>query len=191
MDNTLIITDEEITDLKNKIDSHKKREEYDQLKKDLFEITYKANNTLTEFDGGMKQVDTERVLSDKYRKQTFSEIFISRFIKMCAIRPITGNLIAITLAIVAICSLNLFLNNPDLKTLKLWIQYFIELAAGIQILKTASRSLILPVCATIIGAVVSNQITGNQSLLQQPHVFYQALMVTGLIGIAISVFSID
>lgn len=191
MDNTLVVTDDEINELRLQISEHKKCEEYARLKKDLFEITYKANNTLTEFDGGMKQVDTARVLSNKNRIQTFSEIFISRFIKMCAVRPITGNLIAVTLAIVAICALHVFLNNPDLKTLKTILGYFIEFAAGIQILKSASRSLILPIFATIAGAIVANHLTGHQLFLQHPAEFYQALMVTGLIGIAISVFSID
>lgn len=186
-----MITDDQINDLKFKINEHKKREEYERLKNDLFEITYRANNTLTEFDSGMLQVDTERVLLNKNRKQTLSEIIIARVIKMCALRPITGNLIALALAIISIFSLNSFLNNPELETLKTVLRYFIEFAAGMQILKSASRSLVLPIFATIAGAIVANHLTGHQLLLLHSADFYEALMVTWLVGIAISVFSID
>jgi hypothetical protein len=171
MDNTFPITDEQIEELQLKITEHKKREEYNRLQRDLFEITYRAHNTLNEFDGGMKQVVVDQVLSNKNKKQTFSDVFIARFIKMCSVRPITGNLIAITLAIIAICSLNIFLNNPELKTLKLGLGYFIEFAAGVQILKSASRSLILPIIASIVGAVVANQLTGINYFYNIPQIF--------------------
>ena len=190
MDNAMTVTDEQINELRFQINAQKKREEYERLKKDLYNITFQANHTLTEFDGGMKQVDTERVLSNN-QKKSFSEIFIARFIKMCAVRPIVGNLIAVTLAMVSIFSMHSFLNNPDLGSLKTYLSYFIELAAGIQILKSASRSLVLPICATIFGAIIANQLTSHQLFLQHSADFYQAILVTGLIGIAISVFSID
>lgn len=191
MDNAMVVTDEEINELRNQIFEHKKREEYERLKNDLHNITFKANHTLTEFDGGMKQVDTERVLSAGNRKQTISEIFIARFIKMCAVRPIIGNLIAVTLAMISIFSMNGFLNNPDLGSLKMYLSIFIEIAAGVQILKSASRSLVLPIAASLFGAIVANQLTGHQVFLHHSADFYQAVMITGLIGIAISVFSID
>lgn len=191
MDNALIVTEQQLNDLRNQINEHKKRQEYEDLKKDLFNITYQANHTLTEFDGGMKQVDTENVLSNNTLRKNLSDIFIARLIKMCAIRPIIGNLIAITLAMVSLFSLHGFLHNPDLGSLKTGLSYFIELAAGVQIIKSASRSLILPITATLFGAMISNQLTGNQLLLQHSVEFYQVIFVTGLIGVAISIFSID
>lgn len=108
MGNAMVVADEEISELRNQIFEHKKREECERLKSDLHNITFKANHTLTEFDGGMKQVDAERVLSANNRKQTISEIFITRFIKMCAVRPIIGNLIAVALAMVSIFSMHGF-----------------------------------------------------------------------------------
>jgi uncharacterized membrane protein YeaQ/YmgE (transglycosylase-associated protein family) len=191
MDNALTITDEDINELRTQINEHKKRQEYERLKNDLFNITFQANHTLTEFDSGMKQVDTERVLSSPNHKKTFSEIVIARLIKMCSVRPIIGNLIAVGLAMVSIFSMHSFLNNPDLNSLKIYLSYFIELAAGIQILKSASRSLILPIFATLIGAIIANKLTGNHLFLKHSAEFYQAVLVTGLIGVAISVFSID
>ncbi|HDS3856730.1 TPA: hypothetical protein QH041_003098 [Legionella pneumophila] len=190
MDNAIAITDEHLNELRQQLHEHKKRNEYVQLKRDLFDITFQANHALTEFDGGMKQVDTERALSP-HRKQTISDLIIARFIKMCALRPVIGNLIAVTLALVAIASLHAFLHNPELNSLKTYLSYFIELAAGIQVLKSASRSLVLPLCATIIGVIISSQLTGNHLFLKHTSEFYQAVLVTGLVGIAISVFSID
>ncbi len=110
---------------------------------------------------------------------------------MCNVRPVVGNVIAIGLAIVGLLFLLNCLNNPELKTLKIYLTYFIEIAAAVQILKSASRSIVLPLAATIMGSIISNQLTGHQLFLNQPSLFFQAMMVTGLIGIAISVFSID
>jgi hypothetical protein len=191
MDNALTVTDEQLNELRFQINEHKKRQEYERLKQDLHTITFQANHTLTEFDGGMKQVDTERVLFTNNQKKSFSEILIARFLKMCAVRPIVGNVIAVALAMISIFSLHGFLNNPELGSLKTYLGYFIELAAGVQILKSASRSLILPICAAVFGAIVANQLTGHHLFLQHSADFYQAVLVTGLIGIAISVFTID
>lgn len=191
MDNMLEVTEQDINELRDKLNQSKKNQEYLKLKKDLFDMTFHANHTLTEYDGGMKQVDTERVLSSTNQKKSLSDIFIARFIKMCSIRPVIGNLIAVTLALVSVFSLHGFLHNPDMGSMKIWISYFIEIAAGVQILKSASRSLILPVTATLTGAIVSNQLTGHQLFLQHSIEFYQIVLITGLIGVAVSVFSID
>ena len=110
MDYSLEVTDKEINELKSQIDAQKKIQEYAQLKKDLFDISFKANHTLTEFDGGMQQVDTERVLKTNRLNPTFSELVISRIIKMCNVRPIVGNVIALGLSAIALVFLlNFFL----------------------------------------------------------------------------------
>ena len=191
MDYLLAVNDNDINELKSQIDAQRKVHEYAKLKKDLFDITYQANNALTEFDGGMQQVDTEKSLKTKRTTSSFSEIFVSRTLNMCNVRPIAGNMIAICLAIVGLVFLFACLHNPELKTLKIYLAYFIEIAAAVQILKSASRSIVLPLVATIMGSIISNQLTGHQLFLNQPSLFFQAMMVTGLIGIAISVFSID
>jgi hypothetical protein len=90
MDYPIQVTDEEIKELKAQIDAQRKVQEYSQLKKDLFDISFKANHTLTEFDGGMQQIDTERALKTNREKNSFSELVIGRVIKMCNVRPIVG-----------------------------------------------------------------------------------------------------
>ena len=191
MDYSLAVNDNDINELKSKIDAQRKVHEYAKLKKDLFDITYQASHTLTEFDGGMQQVDTEQSLKTKRTTSSFYDLLISRTIKMCNVRPIVGNVIGIVLSIIGLVFLLNCLNNPELKTLKIYLAYFIEIAAAVQVLKSASRSIVLPLVATIMGSIVSNQLTGHQLFLNQPSLFFQAMMVTGLIGIAISVFSID
>jgi hypothetical protein len=191
MDYALEVTDKEINELKSKIDAQRKIQEYAQLKKDLFDISYKANHALTEFDSGMQQVDTERALKTNRSNPSFSELVISRIIKMCNVRPIVGNFIALGLSFIGLIFLLNFFTNPDLKSLKVGLTYFIEIAAAVQVLKSASRSIVLPLAATAIGAVISTQLTGNHIFLNHHADFFQAMMIVGLIGIGISVFAID
>jgi hypothetical protein len=191
MDLIMDVYNKKIDELKSQIDSEKKKQEYEQLKKDLFDISYQANHAPTEFDGGMLQVDTEQTLKTKRGKESFSELFIARIIKMFNARPIIGNLIAVGLAFVGLMSMNKYMTNPDLVIMKLYIGRFMMIAGAAQILKSASRSLLLPLIATIGGGIIANQLSGNQMMFGQPLWFYQGVLITGLIGIAISVFSID
>jgi hypothetical protein len=62
MDCSLEVNDNDINDLKSKIDAQRKIHEYEKLKKDLFDITYQSTHALTEFDGGMQQIDTDKSL---------------------------------------------------------------------------------------------------------------------------------
>ena len=185
------VIDKEIRDLKSKISEQKKKEEYDTLKKDLFDISYKANNTLTEFDGGMAEVDTEKLLKTPRSKDSFFDLVIARIMRMFNARPIIGNIIGIGLAFVGLMSMNKYMNNPELIIVKLYLGRFMMISGVVQILKSATRSLLLPLVATSVGGIIANQLTGNQLMLGQPSWFYQGVLITGLVGIAISVFSID
>lgn len=191
MEYALEVTDKEINELKSQIDAQRKIQEYAQLKKDLADISFKTQHTLTEFDSSMQEVDTHRVLKANRANPSFSELVISRIIKMCNLRPIVGNFIALGLSVTGLIFILTFLSNPDLKTLKIGLTYFIEIAAAVQILKSASRSIVLPLAATTTGAVVSHQLTGTHLFLNHSAEFFQAMMVVGLVGIGISVFAID
>ena len=190
MDYALQVSDKDIKELQQQIEERKKIHEYERLKQELHDITFKTQHALTEFDGGMKQVDTKQALKTKRSKPTFSELMINRLIKMCNVRPIIGNLIALGLCFVGLVFLTNFLIDPELKSLKSGLTYFIEFAAAVQVLKSASRSIVLPLVTTAIGAMISHQL-GTHLLLNHPAAFFQTMMVVGLIGISISVFSID
>ena len=191
MNQALTINDEETHALRQQLAEQKKLAEYRRLKEDLFKITLAANHQLSEFDSGMKEVDTERRLVLPKGQKTFSQLLISRFLHMCSLRPISGNCIALSLALAALLVLQLALTSAEMVTLKKFLSGFIELAAAVQILKSASRSLILPLVSTLLGAIVVNQMAASQMFLGQSLVVYQGLLITGLIGMALSVFSID
>jgi len=191
MELSMDVIDKEIRDLKLEISEQQKKQEYDNLKKDLFDISYKANNTMTEFDGGMTEVDTEKLLKTPRSKDSFFDLVILRIIRMFNAKPIIGNIIGIGLAFVGLMSMNKYMNNPELVMVKLYLGRFMMISGVVQILKSATRSLLLPLVATAVGGTIANQLTGNQLMLGQPSWFYQGVLITGLVGIAISVFSID
>jgi hypothetical protein len=191
MELSMDVIEQEIRDLKLEIAEQKKKEEYETLKKDLLNITYKANHALTEFDGGMTEVDTEKLLKTSRSKDSFFDLVIARIIRMFNARPIVGNIIGIGLAFVGLMSMNKYMNNPDLVMVKMYLGRFMMISGVVQILKSATRSLLLPLVATAVGGIIANQLTGNQLMLGQPSWFYQGVLITGLVGIAISVFSID
>lgn len=191
MNQAMTITDSELNDLRQQLAEQQRQAEYRKLKHDLFELTLAANHQLSEFDSGMKEVDTERRLVTPKGQKTLSQLIISRFLHMCSLRPISGNLIALGLALAALIILQVALTSAEIITLKKYLSGFIELAAAVQILKSASRSLILPLASTLVGAILINQLAVNQLFLGQSLVVYQGLLITGLIGIALSVFSID
>tara|TARA_R110000868_G_scaffold65823_8_gene196515 strand:+ start:2026 stop:2601 length:576 start_codon:yes stop_codon:yes gene_type:complete len=191
MELSMDVIEKEIRDLKLEIAQQQKKQEYDNLKKDLFDITYKANNTMTEFSGGMMEVDTEKLLKTPRSKESFFDLVFGRILRMFNARPIVGNIIGIGLAFVGLMSMNKYLNNPDLVVVKMYLGRFLMISGIVQILKSATRSLLLPLVATAVGGTIANQLTGNHLMFGQPSWFYQGVLVTGLIGIAISVFSID
>jgi len=191
MELSMDVIEKEIRDLKLEIAQQQKKQEYDNLKKDLFDITYKANNTMTEFDGGMTEVDTEKLLKTNRSKESFFDLVFGRIIRMFNARPIVGNIIGIGLAFVGLMSMNKYMNNPDLVMVKMYLGRFMMISGIVQILKSATRSLLLPLVATAVGGTIANQLTGNHLMFGQPSWFYQGVLITGLIGTAISVFSID
>ena len=67
----------------------------------------------------------------------------------------------------------------------------IQLFAAIQIMKSATRSLILPFLALIVGGTVAHQLPAGHALLHFARPFYQHLMIVGIIGIGIAVLAID
>lgn len=186
-----VVTDEELINLKKELAEKKKQLEYKKLKSDIQEIAFRANNELTEFSGGMKQVDTDRALKSHRDPSSFFGMLSARLGKMMAVRPIMGSIIGIGLTVFGIIALLGFLHNPKIDPYKIYLAYLLESAIAVQVLKSASRSLLLPVIATVIGLVVSNSITEKQLFLQHHQLFYQVFMMIGLTGIAVSVFSID
>lgn len=64
----MLSTPYETESLKREIEEKKKHAEHEKLKNELYEINLKANHELTEFQGGLKEVDTSQILKIKTKK---------------------------------------------------------------------------------------------------------------------------
>ena len=181
----------EIDQLRSEIEERKRQAEYEQLKKDMAQISLDAKHQLTEFDGGLKEVDTISLLKSKGRKRHFADFIIHGFLKMMSPRPVARNLLAIGLIFASVFCIMKLLNIKQINPYKIYFCYFLEFAVAIQIIKSAPRSLFIPVIATLIGAITANVMPQAGVFLAHHQLFYQILMVTGVIGICISVFTID
>lgn len=60
-------TETEIERLRRQIDESRRQEELKKLKEEMAEITLKAQYDLGEFEGGLKEADTERLLKNKQK----------------------------------------------------------------------------------------------------------------------------
>lgn len=181
----------DIENIKSQIENEKKRVEYEKLKSDLMDISLKSKYELSEFDGGLKETDTHRILKSKNKKKHFADFFIDGIIKMVSPRPIIRNIIAISLLIATVLCIVEYLHVKEFEPYKLKFCYFLESAIIVQILKSASRSLFIPITSLLIGVVASNIMQPNDILLAQSQLNFQILMIVGALGITISVFTID
>ena len=189
------ITDQEINDLKNQVEAKKRQAEYDRLKQDLADITYRESNRPTEFDSGMQYPDTDRSLKDHSRKDGFVNRVIDRLTHMLSIRPITGNLIsiAITISVIVIARKGIVthISDIDIASYLPFITYLAIFSAGMQILKSSTRSLFLPLVATIAGGIISASTGSEDLILTFPHWVFQGMFIMGLLGLVAGAFSID
>ena len=142
-----------------------------------------------EFEGAMRIPDTERVLKTKRKKNLLVELVISRFLGMMAFRPIIGNFIAISMAFVALYYLFEVAAYPWLEGYRQYLAILIECAAGLQIIKSSTRSLLLPFVALVIGGTLST-VDLNLGWGFNPH-FFEALTLVGVLGCLFAVINID
>ena len=146
MELTLPPSQRDIEQLKSALEEKQRHAEYEKLKKDLMQISLEANHQLTEFDGGLKQVDTHKILKDQNRKRHFADFIIQGFVKMMSPRPVARNLLAIGLIFSAVFCVMQLLDIKQINPYKIYFCYFLELAVTIQILKSSARSLFIPDC---------------------------------------------
>ena len=164
---------------------------YEEIKQDLAEANANAVHQPTEFEGAIQVPDTARVLQTKRKKQTFIEALLSRIARMCAARPVIGNMIGIGIAFGAIAFLQNQANLHGFAKYQHYIGIGLLIFAGIQVIKSGTRSLLLPLVATVGGAIISHSLGHHQTLFSYGATFYQYVMITGIIGLGISVLNID
>lgn len=191
METVTLPTEQDLSLLKSQIEDAKRKAEYDRLKQDLHDITYKAANTPTEFDGAMQLPDTDKVLKTKRRNYHFFDLLFGRIRGMFSLRPIIGNIIALLIAGIALFYI---FNEIDMAGFGKYQSYFaigIQIFAAIQIIKSATRGLLLPFLALIVGGTIAHSLGADQTLLHFNKTFYEHLMITGIIGLGVAVLSID
>jgi len=110
---------------------------------------------------------------------------------MCSLRSVVGNIIGIGLSLISIISLHYYLGQKELQPFVMIVTYIMEASIGIQVIKSASRSIILPVFTMIFMVTFLASLKENQSWLHHPILFFQIALVVGIISVAVSVFSID
>jgi hypothetical protein len=184
-------TDSEISVLRNQIGDAKRLAEYNKLKEDLHDITYKAVNTPNEFSGSMQMPDTEKVLQTKRKSNSLADLFISRTKGMLSVRPVIGSVIALLLASIALFFVFSVIDNAWFIKYRIYFSSTIQIAAGIAIIKSASRSLLLPLVALFVGGAIAASLNNHGALFYLNRASYEHLMIVGLVGICISIMTID
>ena len=185
----VVPSDTELQNLREQIASAKRMAEYAQLKKDLKEIVSTSVNTPNELEGMMQIPDTEKVLKTKREKSHFFELLLERLHSMFSVRPIIGNIIALLIASVALYYI--FDETEMSQSSQGFFAAAIEIFAAIQIIKSATRGLLLPFLALLIGCSIAHMLTAHQTFLHFNKIFYEHLMVVGIIGLGVAVLCID
>ena len=191
METATRLTEQDLNQLKSQVEEAKRKAEYDRLKRDLHDITYKAANTPTEFDGAMQRPDTNKVLRTKRTKHHFFDLLFERVRGMFSLRPIVGNIIALLIAGVALFYIYNEMNMAGFEKYQGYFAIGIQIFAAIQIIKSATRGLLLPFLALIVGGSIAHSLGADQTLLHFNKAFYEHLMITGIIGLGVAVLSID
>ena len=189
------VSDREIQELRNKIEEQKRLQEYQTLKKDLEEISYRSANSLNEFDSAMQSPDTDRVLQSRKGKDHFINIAIKRFQHMLSPRPAVGNFIALALIISVIVLLrgNFIqkIDGYDVHKLLPYLGYGALVAGALQIIKSATRTLLIPLLAIIIGGLIIAAMGQNDVVMTFDKWVYQGMFISGIVGLIIASFAID
>ena len=182
----------EIETLKNQLQEAKEKKELVALRNELEKTIQETANTPNEFDGAMQVPDSIEALKTKRKVRSFVELLLQRLGAMLSPRPVIGNIIAIGVAIASFLYLQYnVLALAHLGKYQHYIGIGLLVFAALQIVKSGTRSLILPIIATVAGSIISHQLTSTQSLLGYGPTFYQYVMITGIIGLGVGVLSID
>lgn len=139
----------------------------------------------------MQQPDSHRALKSESARPHLIDMILSRLKTMFSLRPVVGNIIGLMVASLALYYIFHEFQHVGLGKLERYAGIGIQIFAAIQIIKSGARSLALPVLAAVIGTSVYHSLGAHEYLLHFPKAFYQYLMVVGVIGMGISVLSID
>lgn len=183
-------TEVELNDLKAQLEAAERQRQYDEIKSKLDAIKEQGSEP-NEFEGAMQIPDSEKVMQTKRQSQHLIEKIIKRVTHMLSPRPVVGNLIAIGLAFIALHFLRHEVTLAGFGKYQNYIGTGLLIFGAIQVLKSSTRSLFIPVVTMIAGAIISHTLPHGEHFLGYTAKFYQYVMITGIIGLGISVLTID
>ena len=184
-------TEAELAELKSQLEAAERQRQYDEIKSKLDEIKGQDGQQSNELEGAIQELDTERVMQSKRNTLHLVEMIIKRFTRMLSPRPVVGNLIAIGLTFVALHFLRHEVTLAGFGKYQDYIGTGLLIFGAIQVLKSSMRSLFIPVVAMIAGAIISHTLPHGEHFLGYSAQFYQHMMIAGIIGLGISVLTID
>lgn len=176
-------------------DDQKRLMEYQQLKKDLQDISFQAANTPNEYDSAMQYPDTDNVMQSRNAARNFINLLFRRIGHMLSPRPCVGNFISLFLVIGILVMIRAEIitkiGSYNVEKYLPYIGYASLIVGAITIIKSGTRSLLIPLLAVVIGGIVATTIQPHELILTFQKAVYQGMFVVGLIGLVIAAFSID
>jgi hypothetical protein len=143
----------------------------------------------------MQSPDTERVLQSKKGKDNFMNTLIRRLQHMCSPRPAIGNFIALGIIVAALCFTRggfiTHIGEYDVSKYLPYLGYGALISGALQIIKSATRTLLIPLLAIIIGGLIIAGMGQNDVVMAFDKWVYQGMFISGIMGLIIASFSID
>jgi hypothetical protein len=183
------ITEKDIETLAENIRQKERQAEFNKLTQKLDRMSEPS-----EFDSAMAYRDNDNVLQSKGKKG-FINLVIDRLAHMLSPRPVTGNFISLGLMIAVLITVRANLitqvGDYDIKAYLPYIGYLALFGGGLQVIKSSSRSLILPVIAIVVGGCIATTMSPDALVFTFTQSVYQGLFIVGLIGLVMGAISID
>lgn len=178
-------------DLAREVERAREQRERQRLQAELQGLRDEIRATNTASDG-MRQPDTYRVLkSTRKGKPVFLDLVMARLGAMFDVKPIIGSLIALGLLVLAFALVMHRLPPQLLNDYGVYINWVLGIAASIVVIKSATRSLTLPVLAVLVGGLSTTVVHFHQSLFTLDAAFFIRMLIVGVIGLVMAAVSID
>ena len=140
----------------------------------------------------LKQVDHYGALKSKRRgKPGLFDLLRERLVAMLDVRPITGPIIALAGLVLVFAALLHKAPQSFLTEYTTYINWVLGLAAGYVVIKSATRSMALPLLVLAIGGTTRMIIPLHGTLFQLGATFFTRMLIVGAIGMMIVAVSID
>jgi len=114
---------------------------------------------------------------------------------MCSPRPAVGNFIALGIILAVIFLLRsgvvTHIGSYDVSEYLPYLGYGALIAGALQIIKSATRTLLIPLLALIIGGLIAVSMGQNDIVMTFGNGIYQGMFICGIIGLIIAAFAID